>query len=205
MSEKARYWCGVCYTENMIDGWQDSIGDILQLPGEYTIHNRCFEKDGKTPRKEHVHVIVVYSNTTTQKNIITILNKLSKEGHKCCSTAEAINDIKHMHNYLLHETEDCQKKHKTVYDKSERISFNNFDIGAYEQLGVQEKNAMAKELCDIIVNQGFVNFSDFYMYVSSNLDSNYFEILKTYSGLFERLTKGNFQKEQFKKMSQSDL
>ena len=58
---------------------------------------------------------------------------------------------------------------------------------------------------NVIISQGFVNFSDFYMYVSSNLDSNYFEILKTYSGLFERLTKGNFQKEQFKKMSQSDL
>ena len=54
---------------------------------------------------------------------------------------------------------------------------------------------MCKELCEIIRNQGFINFGDFYAYVVDNMeDSNYFEIIKSYSGLFERLTKANFQK-----------
>lgn len=201
MAEKGRYWCGVCYPENMIPTWKDDIGDTLQLPGEYAVHDKCFEKDGKTPRKEHAHIIIAYNNTTTQKNVISILNKLSKPGCVCCSTAEVIHDIKHMHNYIIHDTADCKKKKKHLYDKSARITFNNFDLGAYEQLGVKEKNDMAKELCDEIIKKRFTNFADFYSHVVSNFDSNYFEILKTYSGLFERLTKANFQKKQEKIMS----
>lgn len=190
---KARNWAAVCYPENMIDTWQEDIGDILQLPGEYCIHDSCLEKDG-SPRKTHVHIIIVFNNTTTQKRAMEIINQLSADGKRCCSTIESINNIKHMHNYLIHDTQDCKKKKKHQYNPSERIEFNNFDVGSFEQLTLQEKNDMAKELCDIIVQQGFTNFTDFYAYVISNYDNTYFEILKTHSGLFERLTKGNYQK-----------
>lgn len=54
---------------------------------------------------------------------------------------------------------------------------------------------MLRELCDIVLQEGFVNFGDFYMYVVTKFeDFNYFDIMKTYSGLLERLTKSNFQK-----------
>ena len=56
---------------------------------------------------------------------------------------------------------------------------------------------MCKELCTAILDNGFTNFTDFFAFVMVAYDdSNYFEIVKTYSGLFERLTRGNYLKAQ---------
>lgn len=46
MAQKARYWVGVLYPENMIMDWEVSIGDILQLPFAYCLHNA--DQDQKT-------------------------------------------------------------------------------------------------------------------------------------------------------------
>lgn len=191
--EKARNWSGVCYPENMIDSWKEDIEKILQLPFAYCVHDKDVETDG-TPRKTHVHIVVIYGNTTTQASALKLLNKLSKPGCTCCPVVESVVNIKYIYDYLCHDTDDCKKKHKHEYDKAERVTGNAFDIGSYEQIGIKEKNDMARELCDIIIRENYTNFSDFYCYAISNLDNKYFEILKTYSGLFERLTKGNFQK-----------
>ena len=190
---KARFWNGVLYPENMLPDWEQRIGDILELPYTYCIHDKDLEKDGDD-RKVHVHIIIAFPNTTTKKHAFNVFNLLSDTGKKALSDCKAVINIRGSYDYLIHDTESAKKADKYLYPKECRVTGNNFDIGAYEQLGVQEKNDMCKELCDSIITEGFTNFGDFYMHVVSNFDSSYFEILKTYSGLFERLTKSNFQK-----------
>lgn len=192
MANKARYWCGILYPENMIKDWHEEIGDLLQLPYCYCVHDRDRNSDGET-RKTHVHLIIVFPNTTTYKHAMTVFNSLSGE-NDCLSTCEPVFNVRHMYNYLIHDTDTCKKKGKFLYHPSDRISGNNFDIGSFEQLSIAEKEDIAQELCDIIVQQGFTNFVDFYMYVRSNTDSSYFSVFKSYSGMFERLCKGNFLK-----------
>ena len=51
MAEKNRYWSGIAYPENMIDTWQDDIGDIVQLPYAYCIHDKDLLLDGDETRK----------------------------------------------------------------------------------------------------------------------------------------------------------
>lgn len=193
---KARYWQAIMYPENMIDDWQDQISNILQVPFAYCIHDKCKEKDGRTDRKVHVHIITAYGNTTTEKRALQVFKKLEKPGFSAIpnDTIQDIINIKHAYDYLIHDTEDCKKKHKFLYPVKERITGNNFDIGNFEQIGTAQKNDMARELCDLIITKNYLNFADFYMDVVSNYDTTYFEILKTYSGLFERITKGNYQK-----------
>lgn len=181
-------------TENMIDSWQDEIGDLLQLPYAYCVHDKCMEKDGSTLRKEHVHLVIAFPNTTTYNHAFRVFQALEKEGRQAFNKIEQVISVRHVYDYLIHDTEDCRKKKKHLYDPSERITGNNFDIGAYEQLSSKEKTDIAKKLCDIIMEQGYYNFADFYGYVIQNGSSEDFEILKTYSGLFERLTRGNYQK-----------
>lgn len=190
---KCKYWVGVLYPENMVENWENEIGDIVQLPYSYCIHDA--DIDGKEEeRKRHVHIILVFPNTTTLNHAKNVFDLLSSPGKKSFSNIKAIVNIRGMYDYLIHDTETAKKQGKKLYDVSCRVNGNNFDIGCYEQLGVQEKNDMCKELCDVIMEQKFTNFGDFYMYVISNYeDSNYFEIIKSYSGLFERLTKSNFQ------------
>lgn len=192
---KARYWVAIMYLENMIDDWRDVIGDKLQVPYAYCIHDKDKDKNGDI-RKPHVHIIIAYGNTTTQKAALKVFKRLEKPGYSAIPNdiIEDVTGIRNQYDYLIHDTEDSKKKGKYLYDKSERITGNGFDIGSYEQLSAKEKNDMAKELCDVIIKQNITNFSDFYMMAVTEFDSEYFEVIKTYSGLFERITKGNYQK-----------
>lgn len=143
--DKARFWTGVLYPENMREDWKEVIGDTLQYPYAYCQHFQ--DKDSKSEhRKDHVHLIVAFPNTTTYKHALNVMDLLSAEGKKAINKCEAVVGIRNVYDYLIHDTEDCRKKGKEQYDPSERITGNNFDIGAYEQLGTAEKNEMFLEM-----------------------------------------------------------
>lgn len=192
MAEKNRYWSGVLYPENMVDDWQDLIGDLLQLPYCYCIHHADLDSKSEH-RKDHVHLIIVFNNTTTYKHALSVFNVLSSEGRIAINTCKPIINIRSMYEYLIHNTETCRKLGKEEYAASERIAGNNFDIGNYEQVSLAEKNEVCKELCKLIVSENFIYFNEFFMYVCSNYeDGVYFDVLKSHSGLMERIIKGNY-------------
>ena len=143
---KARYWQAVMYPENMVEGWQDRIADIVQVPFAYCVHSEAVsythldvykrqhseDTDEKSEhRKDHIHLIIVFPNTTTYKHAMSVFGLL---GDKALNTCEACVNIRHCYDYLIHDTESCRKAGKHEYDPSERITGNNFDIGAYEQI-----------------------------------------------------------------------
>lgn len=192
---KSRYWVAIMYLENMIDEWQDKIAELLQVPFAYCIHDKDLEKDGKTPRKPHVHVMIAYTaGTTTQKNALNIFKQLEKQG---CSAIpndviQQVFSVRNQYDYLIHDTEDCKKKHKHLYDKAERVTGNGFDIGIYEQISTADKLRMKKELANVICENEFTNYMKFYKYVVSNFDDEYFDIMSTHTSFFKELVKGNY-------------
>lgn len=191
MANKSKYWVAVCYPENMINGWEDSISQLLQIPYAYCIHDKDLtSKDGES-RKVHVHILVAFSNTTTEKFAKSCFDTLTAPGMPSCfSGIQQVFSVRNMYDYLIHDTSDCRKKGKFQYSPSDRVLGNNFDIGSFEQKSTLEKNDMAKELCNVIISLEFTNFADFYMFVVSNMDGDYFEILKSNSGLLDRICKG---------------
>jgi hypothetical protein len=198
---KARYWMGVLYPENMLADWKEIIGDVLGVPYAYCVHDKDMlakykpkKQDEEYQRKEHVHVIVAFNNTTTYKHVMDVFNQLSEPGKKAINKCEACASIRNSYEYLIHNTETSRKLGKYEYDTAERVTGNNFDIGAYEQLSVDDKNRMAKELCDFITDNMISNFTDFYEMAIAKYSLEYFGVIKTYSGLFERLCKGNYHK-----------
>ncbi len=192
--EKARFWAGVLYPENMREDWKEDIGDILQHPYAYCVHTQ--DRDSKSEhRKDHVHLIVAFPNTTTYKHALNVMGLLSAEGKRAINKCEAVVGIRNVYDYLIHDTEDCRKKGKELYTKEERVTGNGFDIGAYEQLGIAEKNEMFVEMSEAIREHGFTNYMDFYEYVADTYEEmGYIEVMRCYSGHFERLTKGNYQR-----------
>lgn len=194
--DKARFWTAVLYPENMSEGWQDVVGDTVQIPYSYCKHDRS--RDSKSEhRKDHIHMILVFPNTTTYKHALEVFNLLSVDGKKAANTCKAVINIRQMYDYLIHDTENCRKQGKELYDKSERITGNGFDIGLYEQLGVAEKDEIKEELCNAILELGFTNYTDFLLFARENYeDKNYYRIARENNGLFEKITKGNFQKWQ---------
>lgn len=191
--EKARFWTGVLYPENMREDWQDIVGDTLQYPYAYCIHTQ--DTDAKSEhRKDHVHLIVAFPNTTTYKHALNVMDLLSADGKKAINKCEAIIGIRNVYDYLIHDTEDCRKKGKELYPTENRITGNNFDIGAYEQLGIAEKNEMFIAMSEAIRENGFTNYMNFYEYVVDTYEEMaYIEVMRAYSGHYERLTKANYQ------------
>lgn len=192
ITTKARYWVGVGYPENMRPDWKDVIGEVTQLPYAYCVHDKDVDGD-EDDRKEHVHILLAFPNTTTYKSALSVLQELSAPGKKAFNTVQKVNNVRFMYNYLIHDTEDSRKKHKHQYDKTERITGNNFDIGNYEQLSVDEKNSILVELEKLIFSNSYCNYADFYADVLMNYPDEYRQVVRGNSGHFARLTQGIYQ------------
>ena len=193
ITTKARYWAAVAYPENMRSDWQQVIGEVLQLPYAYCIHDKDVDGDADD-RKVHVHILVAWNNNTTYKSALETFRLLNAPGKEAFNTCCKVQNIRYYYNYLIHDTEDSRKKHKHAYAPEERIVGNNFDIGCYEQISLADKRQMRRELSQIIIEKGFINYMDFYTCVVTNFTDDYEEVCVNFSGHFERLTKGNYQK-----------
>lgn len=191
ITTKARYWVAVLYPENMIEDWQDKIGDLLEVPYCYCIHDKDTTSKDEEDRKTHLHLITVYNSPTTYKHALDVYKLL---GVNSVNTCEPIINIRSKYDYLIHNTETCRKKGKHLYDVSERISGNNFDIGSYEQISIIDIKRMRMELSRLIIDENFKTYTDFYMHVISNFSDEFEDVVSRYSGHFERLCKGNYLK-----------
>lgn len=187
---KARYWWAVLYPENMVDDWENKIADLLQVPFSYCVHSA--DTDSKSEhRKDHVHLILVFPNTTTYKHALNIFKLL---GEKAVNTCKACINIRHCYDYLIHDTESCRKEGKHLYSADERICGNSFDIGAYEQISTEEKQAMLQELIAFILDKRIMNMADFMLMSSAAFDPEYFSVIVGYNAMLERICKGNYLK-----------
>lgn len=197
--DSAKYWWGVLYPENMKENWEEEIADLVQLPFAYCKHT--LDTDTKSEhRKDHIHLIIAHNNTTTYQSMFKLFDKLSAEGRKALNKIEAINNIRYAYDYLIHDTETCRKKGKYLYKPSDRILGNNFDIGSYEQISMQEEDELKLELINEIAKNQIMDMIDFTQYVQSNYDTKYIKLVLHNSSLFERYTKANYLKweRQFK-------
>lgn len=197
---KARYWVGVLYPENMIDDWEDEINAKLQIPFAYCKHYKCLDKEGQ-PRPKHVHIMVVFANTTTYNHAMNTFKKLEKDGCKAINKCERVQGVRWMYEYLIHNTEDAIKKKKHQYDPSERITGNNFDIGLYEQISLADEEDIINAICNIIELNQFTNFYDIDKYIRENGDVEYKRIFRRHQSYFNNIVKGLFHKKMVEKKS----
>lgn len=206
MAEKARYWVALLYPENMPDDWEQGInghglGDILEVPFAYCLHDHDLKNDGDDDKK-HVHMILAFPNTTTKNHALKVFNRLDPT----IKIAFPVINIRHKYEYLIHNTEDCRKKHKYQYPPDCRITGNNFDIQHYEQVSIEQKNEMRRELANFLLDNHFYNYSDFYKAVLVGFASDpvYEEICCTWHGFFSSLCKGEFHKFKIKNDNSPD-
>lgn len=211
----ARYWTAILYPEHMVEDWKTKISELLEISYCYCVHDKdtlkdhndelaLFDQDkikcsgivsDQYKRKDHIHIIIAFPNTTTYNHALNVLNKLYIDGS--LKYVKQVINIRHIFDYLIHDTDQARKDGKHLYDPAERIVGNDFDIGAYEQISVAEKKKILRELQRLIISEGFINFRDFYCYILSNMDDCYIDVADSYNGLLEKLTRGNYQKKAF--------
>lgn len=196
-SSKARYWVGILYPENMIDDWEEEIASKLQIPYCYCVHDKCKDKSG-APRKAHVHLMLVFNNTTTYNHALNTFKKLEADGKNAINTCERVQGVRWMYDYLIHNTDDAKKKNKHQYDMKERISGNNFDIGAYEQISLTDEDAIIDAICNIIEVNEFTNFFDINKFIRAQCDSEYKRVFRKHQSYFNNIVKGLYHKKMTK-------
>ena len=190
ITTKARYWVGVGWLDNMVENWQDKISEVLQHPFCYCVHDKDVDSQGN-PRPRHVHIMIAGNAPTTYKNALSIFKGLEAKGKQAFNTCYKVNNVRHMYEYLIHATEDSKKKKKHLYDVSERVCGNNFDIGMFEQISQADKDRMLDELEDIIFEKGFLTYGSFFLYVKYHMSSEHRKIMRSYSSHLERLVRSN--------------
>lgn len=211
MAVKGKYWVAIGYPENMVPGWQTTIGDLLELPYAYCIHDKDMlnadpeQEEGHDERKVHVHIIIAFPNTTTYNHALSVFRKLNAQGKQAFNKCEQIINIRTKYNYLIHDTETSKKLGKHLYDKEERITGNLFDIGAYEQIGLEEKEQIRRDISKLVLDKCFLTYSVFYAYVLTHYDSQVESVVVSYQGHFDKLCKGNFHRiEMIRKLEERE-
>lgn len=191
MINKSRYWWAVLYPDNLVPNWKENIADLLQLPFCYCVHNK--DVDSATDkRKEHIHIIFVFPNTTTYNHAFNTLSVLNAEGKQAFNKIESCVSVRYCYDYLIHNTDTCKKNGKFLYNPAERISGNNFDIGTYEQISLAELKEIKRELTLYCIDWQISNYSDLVSQVMLQFEDKYLDVVISNSAHFERLCKGNF-------------
>lgn len=190
---KNRQWTAVLYNENMLNGWHEELDTLVQLPYAYCVHDKGLALESGEHRKVHTHMILVWPAPTTYKHACEVFNRLSAPGKTAFSKIEPVYSARQMYDYLIHDTADCRKKGKYIFSQEERITGNNYDIGAYEQVSQQDKNEMFDKLTDMILAYEITNYADFI--IRSRLDYGeeqelVRDVTRAWSGYFDRLIKG---------------
>lgn len=190
---KNRQWVGVLFNENMRDGWQDDIENLVQLPFAYCVHDKGLQLESGEHRKVHTHLILVWPAPTTYKHAIEVFDRLSAPGRRCFAAIEPVYNARRMYDYLIHDTEDCKKKGKFQFLPEERITGNLYDIGVYAQVSQTEKNEMFDRLTDMILIHSVENYADFVSLARLEFAEEAEvarDVIRGHSGYFDRLIKG---------------
>lgn len=195
---KNRTWQAILYPENMIDGWQQRIDDLVQLPFAYCLHDKGLQmEDLEEERKVHLHLILVWPNTTTFKNAKTVFGYLSAPGKNAVGRVEPVIWHERAYKYLIHDTDKAKMQGKFQFDPRERITGNNYDIGAYMQISTLERNEAFDDLTDFILDNNIRNFADFIEFSRQAFPERkevIREVIRGHSGYFEKLVKGCYHR-----------
>lgn len=189
-----RYWVGVLYPENMISNWQDDIESLVQLPFAYCIHDQDLKSDGDCA-KTHVHLILAWPNTTTQKQAEWVFQKLQDpDMGSCLHKVEQIINMQRMYDYLIHDTDDARRKGKYQYSKDLRIEGNGFDIHFLAQTSASEKAEALRELRQIIKDEKIFNV----VVLMDRIDNDpkrdlYEDVVKSYTSFVRMYLDGIYQ------------
>lgn len=159
---KARYWVGVCWVSSMVENWQAQLGDLVQLPFAYCLHDKDLDSAG-AQRLPHIHLILCWRNTTTYNVALKVFNRLSAEGKQCCNTIQEVIGMRNQYEYLIHNTDAAKAEDKHQYLPEERIVGNNFDIGLLEQFSLADKDIALREMIDLIKAEKVFNMLDFWI------------------------------------------
>lgn len=149
MASKYQNWSALGYPESLPSDWYDRIIDTHVPMCISPLHDHDINPDG-TQKKPHYHIIIMYDNPTTQKNIQSICDSIG------LVLPQPLNSVRGMWRYHLH----LDNPEKFQYDDRDRTYFNGFDIARVSELTKTEISKIENAILQFIDDNLILEYSD---------------------------------------------
>lgn len=147
---KKRAWALVCYPESLPDDWQDFLLHTGLEVAISPLHDRDINPDN-TPKKPHYHIILVYQNPTTYKNV-----KENICDYLHCPIPQPLESVKGYYKYLTHK----DNPEKAQYDDNNIVVLNGFDSSNYTNMSLNEITMYLNKITDFIEQLQITEYRD---------------------------------------------
>lgn len=163
-TNRTYHWWFILYPESAPADWLEQLEMTMVKIAISPLHEHDLDADGNT-KKPHYHVILSYDSLKSYNQVVKITESLNQP------IPIPIQSLAGAHEYLTH----ANNPDKYQYSKDDIKYMNGFKIDAVEG---DEKMAVVKELCSIIMVNGMTEFSQLVQFVSEfDQSDKYFKAL----------------------------
>lgn len=154
---KKRNWGFVMYPESIPENWKEILTSAGLPIAISPLHDMDVNPDGE-PKKAHYHVLACYSGPTSENVVKRLTDALN------APKPIPIESVRGNYRYFTHQ--DNPEKHQ--YSADDIQTLNGFNILDFSEYTKSEVLTTKKMLVQLIIEQGFNEYSDFINYVLFN-------------------------------------
>lgn len=175
-STKKRNWAFVAYPESapadLFERLQKTGLQVAVSP----LHDKDVEADGKTPKKPHWHIILVYAGPTSYD----VVKKLTDSYN--APKPIALEGVRGYYRYFTHK----DNPEKFQYDEKDIKCLNGFSILDFVELAKSEVLKIMKELQKLIIEKKMVEYADFMDYMLVSEDDAHYDVASSHTFFFDK-------------------
>lgn len=162
---KKRNWAFVLYPESAPENWLETLRNTGLSIAISPLHDKDLNPDGE-PKKAHYHIIMAYNGPTSYNVVKQLTDNLYQP------IPQPLEQIKGYYRYFTHQ----DNPEKAQYHASEIVCLNGFNILDFVDYTKSEVLKAKKELVNLILEQGFIEYCDFVNYVLFNRSDLQFDV-----------------------------
>lgn len=169
---KSRFWSFILYPESALAGWENILIEMGCVFAVSPLHDRDVTAEGES-KKEHYHILLQFDGPTTFKNVKE--NICDAVGG---TIPKKVISMRGYYRYLCH----LDNPEKAQYDIKDIKCFGGFNC----EMTTSEINYIKSLICDDIITEHIVEYSDLVNYYKNMGDYDRFDIVSNHVYFFDK-------------------
>ncbi len=163
---KTRNWTFIIYPESAPANWKELLSTSGLAYAISPLHDKDTNDDG-TPKKPHYHIVVVYDNTTTYKNVEDFTKQFNGTIPQRCKS------LKGSLRYFTHKDNPEKYQYTEEGIITSRIDYKSL----VQSLTASDRHTIIKEMIKYIKDNQVTEFIDFADYCMEERFDDWFSVL----------------------------
>lgn len=165
-NQRTRNWTFVVYPESVVPDWKEKLEKLYTQALISPLHNKDKNPDG-TDKKPHYHVLLMFDNVKSYKQIIEITESLK------ATIPQVAHSVKGLARYMTH----MDNPEKAQYKAEDIITLNGADLTELLKPSSQDRYSMIREMLQFIDNNQIMEFEDILIYAMNYKFDTWFPLL----------------------------